>query len=130
MSAGATPSRARPETDTPLRNALRAPGPVRFELAEQRGEDATILRLDGELDVLTAPRLTARLDDAVRQGRGEVIVDLSAVDFIDSAGLHVLLNAQRRLIRLSRRLRVICQPGPVRRVFELARLVETLGVGG
>ncbi len=40
----------------------------------------------------------------------------------------MLLNAQRRLIRESRSLAVICVPGPVRRLIELTRLVETLGV--
>jgi hypothetical protein len=42
--------------------------------------------------------------------------------------LGVLLNAHGRLTRASKGMSVICEDGPVRRVFELARLTETLGV--
>ena len=87
-----------------------------------------MLRVGGELDLLTADGLRAELDDELRHGTGNVVIDLRDTDFVDSAGLHILLNAQRRLTRQSRSLAVICEPGPVRRVFELAKLVETLGV--
>lgn len=117
-----------------LRESLRQPGPVRFEVMADRDSAARDIahrdhiRVRGELDILTAPRLAAHLDTILRQPRGDVVVDLREVDFIDSAGLHVLLNAQRRLIRRSRRLSVICGPGAVRHVIELARLVDTLRV--
>lgn len=128
MSAAEAPSRATQDIDVPLSRSLRPRGPVKLGLLEEIEHQRTLLRLSGELDLLTAPKLAARLDEAVRQREGDVVVDLSEVEFVDSAGLHALLNGQRRLIRLSRRLSVICGPGPVRRVFELARLVETLGV--
>jgi anti-anti-sigma regulatory factor len=48
--------------------------------------------------------------------------------FIDSLGLHTLLNVQRRLSRQSRSLAVICGEGPVRRAIELARLEDAFGV--
>jgi anti-anti-sigma factor len=65
---------------------------------------------------------------AVRKCAGEVVLDLRGVVFMDSAGLHVLLGAHRRLTRASRSLAVLCDGGPVRRVIELAGLIETLGV--
>jgi anti-anti-sigma factor len=78
--------------------------------------------------VVTAPKLAMRLDTILRSGKGDVVVDLNDAEFLDSAGLHVLLNAQRRLTRRSRLLRVICAPGPIRHVIELARLGATLNV--
>jgi anti-sigma B factor antagonist len=104
-------------TRTTLADGLRPRGPIRFKLSER-----------GELDVLTAPRFAVRVEEIVRQCDCDLTVDLRGVQFIDSAALHVLLNAQRRLTRSSRRLTVICDDGPVHRVFELSRLVETLGV--
>jgi anti-anti-sigma factor len=56
------------------------------------------------------------------------VLDLGETEFIDSAGLAILLNVQRRLERHGRQMRMICRDGPVRRVIELARLEETLGV--
>jgi anti-anti-sigma regulatory factor len=57
-----------------------------------------------------------------------VVIDLSDAEFIDSMGLHALLNIQRRLIRLGRALFVICPPGPARNAIELVQLAEPLGV--
>jgi anti-sigma B factor antagonist len=117
---------ARPES---LAESLRPRGPFRLELSEDGGEgDQTLIRAQGEVDVVTAPKLALQLDKHLRTGRGDVVVDLSGTEFLDSAGLHVLLNAQRRLSRSDRVLRVLCPPGPARHVIELARLTETLGV--
>ena len=123
-----------PTLNLPLRESLRQPGPVRFEVVADRQGAARDqahrphIRVRGELDVLTAPRLAAHLDSVVRQPGGDVVLDLHEVDFIDSAGLQLLLSAQRRLMRRSRRLSVVCGPGPVRSVIELARLGATLRV--
>ncbi len=117
---------ARPES---LAESLRPRGPFRLELSEEGGEgDQTLIRAQGEVDVVTAPKLAIQLDRHLRSGRGDVVVDLSDTEFLDSAGLYVLLNAQRRLARSNRGLRVLCHPGPVRHVIEMARLTETLGV--
>lgn len=77
---------------------------------------------------MTAPQLSAHLNAIMRGRDGDVVVDLSHATFLDSAGLHVLLNAARRLTRRSRHLQVACAPGQVRHVIELARLGETLNL--
>jgi len=101
---------------------------VQFELREERRDGYIVLSVDGELDVLTAPRLAGTLLQTIRQEPGDVVIDLSQTRFIDSVGLHALLNAQRRLTRRGRHLAVIVGPGQVSEMIELARLVETLGV--
>jgi anti-anti-sigma factor len=111
-----------------LREALRPPGPVKFEVRELRLAGVITLAVAGELDLLTAPKLAARVGGLVRREPGDVVVDLAETQFIDSTGLAVLLNVQRRLERRGRHLRVRCDDGPVRRVIELARLEETLGL--
>lgn len=111
-----------------IADSLRPRGPFRLELSEEDEGDGTLIRARGEVDVVTAPKLASRLDTILRHGSGDVVVDLSDTEFLDSAGLHVLLKAQRRLTRRARGLRVICPSGPVRHVIELARLVETLDV--
>lgn len=118
----------RRRSDPPLRRSLRPRGPVQFDLAQHDEPDRIILELAGELDILTAPRLSAELDAIVRRTRADVVIDLRKAVFIDSAGLHILLNIHRRLEGAGRQLRVVCGDGPVKRVIELARLTKTLGV--
>jgi len=116
-------------SDTPtFGDELRPPGPADLRITEHTDDRGTQLTVHGELDVLTVPRFGSYMAEVVRNRRGDLVIDLRGVSFIDSTGLHILLNAQGRLTRQSRRLTVVCDPGPVRRVIELARLVETLGV--
>ena len=59
------------------------------------GNAAASVRVSGELDVATAPELEAALDEALGYAR-LVLVDLSELSFLDSSGLHVILNASTR----------------------------------
>ncbi len=114
--------------DPTLRGSLRPRGPIQLALTTRYEPRATVIGVAGELDVLTVSRLTTRLDEAVRRRQGDVVIDLSEAEFIDSMGLHALLKVQRRLISQARTLTVICPPGQVRNAIELARLAEPLGV--
>jgi anti-sigma B factor antagonist len=111
-----------------LGRSLRPRGAVSLRLRRRLDPDAAVLELGGEVDLLTVARLASELDGEIRSGAGDVIVDLGEVEYIDSAGLQVLLGAQRRLARQGRRLGIVCPPGPVLRVFELSRLLDTLTI--
>ena len=84
--------------------------------------DTGILVLEGELSIGTGVRVPLAVDEQLRDGRVRLIIDLSAVDFIESSGLSLLLNAQRRVQRASGVLAVVEPAERVRRVFEMTRL--------
>ncbi|MFI9255656.1 STAS domain-containing protein [Streptomyces sp. NPDC053069] len=63
----------------------------------EQGEWA-VLRVSGELDLMTSPVLRQRVHDVVADGHHSLVVDLSDVFFCDSSGVGVLIAA-RRLIR-------------------------------
>jgi anti-sigma B factor antagonist len=87
-----------------------------------------LLAARGQIDIATSPRLIAALNEAVTDTAGPVVVDLSAVGFMDSTGLALLIRAQRRLSGRRRGFAVVCPDGPVQRIFELTDMVETLRV--
>ncbi len=57
-------------------------------------EDARLVRADGEIDVSSVDTLRRELDSALDKA-ATVFLDLSGVTFIDSTGLHLLLEARR-----------------------------------
>jgi anti-sigma B factor antagonist len=122
------PERTPPDSETPLRDVLRPAGPPQFGVSAQEESGRLLVRVRGELDLLTLPRLAAELNPLLRTTATDVHLDLREVQFIDSAGLQLLLLTRRRLLGESRNLTVICGEGPVRREIELARLTETLHV--
>ncbi|MFJ9906754.1 STAS domain-containing protein [Streptomyces sp. NPDC101152] len=68
-----------------------------YVTGDEQGE-WTVLRVSGELDLVTSPVLRQRVHDAVADGRHSLVLDLSEVFFCDSSGVGVLIAA-RRLIR-------------------------------
>lgn len=61
------------------------------------GYDAVVVAARGDLDLASAPRLEAALDRATRIGLANVIADLGAVTFVDSASLGTLLACAQKL---------------------------------
>jgi len=89
----------------------------------QGGTIGTIVKLSGELDVASAPDLRERLLIMLdRQAPGRVIVDLSALSFIDSSGIAVLVNTERRARLLGCAFELAAPQAVVRRVLEVCGL--------
>jgi anti-sigma B factor antagonist len=82
----------------------------------------------GEVELATAPELTAALDQAIRRTSGPFVVDLAAVDFLDSCGISCLVRARARLARDDRPLALICPPSQPRRTLELTGVDELVPI--
>jgi anti-anti-sigma factor len=80
----------------------------------------------GELNLDTAPKLTDVLETAIRTSVGTFVVDLCDLDFLDSAGVSVLVRVRALLGRNDRELAVICPPGPARRILQVTNIEELL----
>ena len=107
---------------------MRPSGPPVIGLRVDDHSAEVVVYVDGELDILTAPKLAAAIDSVVRTSESDVVLDLRTLRFIDSAGLQLLMNTRRRLLRARRNMSVKCGDGQVRRAIELARLTDALGV--
>lgn len=79
----------------------------------------TVVSVEGDLDLSTAPRLKWMLVDALDQRGRQLVVDLSATTFMDSTALGVLVAVWRRL-EGGERLPVVCTKPDVLKIFEYA----------
>ncbi len=97
-------------------------------VVEDRGDpQAAVISVCGEVDLATAPALRETLLPAIEQRTGRVVVDLSEVSFMDSTGVHVLVEAHHRLTPQSRRLAIMCREhGQVHRLLLLTGLLDLL----
>jgi anti-sigma B factor antagonist len=101
----------------------------KFTVASEDVDDRTrVLTAAGEVHVSTAPELAEQLNDALSAGRSRIVLDFSGVEFIDSTGLSVLLNALRRLGRIDGALSLVCTNPTVLRLFEITRLDATFDI--
>jgi anti-sigma B factor antagonist len=81
---------------------------------------ACVIRLQGELDIATAPMLEDSLRSVLGRNPSSITLDLDSVGFIDSMGLRALLAAAQRSRENGDRLRIRCGAGAVRRLIEVA----------
>jgi anti-anti-sigma factor len=94
--------------------------PPRFEVASENADGTIVLRLAGELDLVSEPVLA----DALAQGDGQPLrIDLSELAFMDSTGLRALLSLQREHGDV--KLRGPLQPA-VQRLLELTQTLQIL----
>jgi anti-anti-sigma factor len=98
--------------------------PVPFAVDVEPDRDRVIVRLIGELDLVEAPRLAEVLDDLLRVGFKRVAVDLRALSFLDSSGLHALLTAREAAHACGAQLALVRGPGAVHRVFEVTGMTS------
>src|SRR4051812_45210212 len=86
------------------------------------------LALTGELDLYTAPAL----DDALVEAEGEswplLVIDLAALEFMDSSGLRLVVRSHARAEQSGRRLAVVNGPETVSRVFSATDLDSKLHI--
>ena len=101
-----------------------------MELAVQLDEQDgwTVARASGDLDLTTAPRLREQLVQVVMDGRPRIVLDLEGVDFIDSAGLGVLVGGLKRAKDGEGELVLVATGRSVIRVLELTGLTRVFDI--
>jgi anti-sigma B factor antagonist len=91
---------------------------------------SVVVRARGELDVLTAPRLSRQLDlaEAIVVPPAPVVLDLGGVTFLASAGLSVLVAHHDRCVELGSRLEIVATGRAVVRGQEVTGLYDYLTI--
>jgi len=89
------------------------------------GLDAAWIYVAGELDPATAPQLDRTLRNT-GAGVGLVVLDLRELTFLDSAGVHVIMDAGIRLRQAGRRIVVVRAPRQVDNVFTLLGVTDEI----
>ena len=86
--------------------------------------EATVIEVAGRLDTITAPMLDKTINEDI-PGVKNLILDLKEVAYVSSAGLRVLLSAQKKMQKVgSMKVRNVC--ADVMEVFEMTGFADIL----
>jgi anti-sigma B factor antagonist len=100
-----------------------------FALVEEQSDGGIdIAVVSGEIHVSTAPRLRHGLEAMIARGDGTIVLDLTAVEFIDSTGLSVLLNGLRLVNQRGGHMVLVCKNPTVLRLFQITSLDTTFDI--
>lgn len=98
----------------------------RFSIRPRRDGETVVLHVKGDLDVLTAPTLGTHLDVALANCPSILIVDITDVEFLSSAGISVLVETHRLTARADISLRVVADGPATSRPIRMMRIDEVI----
>jgi anti-anti-sigma factor len=100
-------------------------------LAIEDRDGVVVAQVSGELDIAGASRTGDAIADAVPTTARGLVIDFSALDFIDSSGIAMLFGIARRLSSRRQELRVVApEGGPVTRVLDIVEFQRAAPVVG
>ncbi|HWF72676.1 MAG TPA: STAS domain-containing protein [Solirubrobacteraceae bacterium] len=99
-----------------------------FRLDVRRTDEATVVAVSGELDLVSSTALEEALEELDASKPGFIVLDLTEVDFMDSAGLAVVVRAHQRAESAGRQFGLISASPQIRRLLSLTGMDERLTV--
>ena len=97
-----------------------------LELRERRAGEITTLAARGELDLSTAPQLEAAVERLCADRAHDVILDLSGLALVDTAGMSTLVACKRLFDESDCGFWVMSPRAPVRKVLERCGLLHNM----
>ncbi|MFV0137720.1 STAS domain-containing protein [Streptomyces sp. HMX87] len=104
-----------------------AQNPLSVEVTLPR-QDVALLKVEGYLDVDTATEFQHHLANQLHHGRRHFLLDLSAVPFMDSSGMNIILRVYQEARELPGSVHIIDPTPAVRRVLDLTGVSITVPV--
>jgi anti-sigma B factor antagonist len=93
-----------------------------------RQEHSNVLPLKGEIDLHVSPSVTASLNQMIEKKPERMVVDLSEVTYIDSAGLAALIEAMQKVEGYGGKFLLAGLQETVRSIFEISRLDQVFQI--
>ena len=94
-----------------------------FSLEVNESEVAPIIRVKGEIDVYTCPKLNKTLRNYIEEkGKKNLILNLENIQYIDSTGLGIIAHSARSLDQQDGKIQIVCTKPQVIKIFEVSGL--------
>ena len=90
----------------------------------KKNQDETIIEIVGRLDTITAPTLDKTIAEDIGDTKN-LVLDIKGIEYISSAGLRVLLTAQKKMQKIGS-MKVINVCSEVMEVFEMTGFADIL----
>ena len=101
---------------------LSADDPMGIEV--ERTDGRSVIRLSGEIDMLTTPALRAKVNEELQGGPSVLILDMLSVEFLGSSGLALLVEALDESRNRDVSLRLVANSRPVSRPLQATGLTD------
>jgi anti-sigma B factor antagonist len=101
---------------------------MQLQIDVERRDGYTVISPQGEIDFATGPQLKTAITELLMAGEVDLVVDLLAVDFIESTGLGALIGGRRRAHTLKGSLRLVCTQDQMLKIFRITGLDKVFSI--
>ncbi|MEK7298460.1 MAG: STAS domain-containing protein [Candidatus Margulisiibacteriota bacterium] len=95
---------------------------LEFSIETEQKNAIPVLRIKGEIDIYTCPRLHDALKVALDGGADLIVLDLESVAYIDSTGLGTIAQTAHTLSKSGGSVTIVCSNPQVKRIFDISGL--------
>lgn len=99
-----------------------------MNIVRTQNESAITLALSGRLDTVTQAELAAELEKVFETGKADLVFDLAALEYLSSAGLRVLLSAQKKVNALGVKMKIVGANDTVKEIFEVTGFADIMDI--
>ena len=92
------------------------------------GENQIVYELEGRLDAVSSPEMESELEPDLEAGDRDILLDISKVQYISSAGLRILLVAHKKSLRNNRVLSIAGVNQSIREIFDITGYSAMLNI--
>lgn len=97
-------------------------------LTTREADGRTVVAVGGEIDVYTAPRLRDKITELVNTGHHALIIDMEAVEFLDSTGLGVLVGGLKKVRAEDGSMSLVCSQDRLLKIFRITGLAKVFTI--
>jgi anti-anti-sigma factor len=97
-----------------------------MELNSGQFEGVKVVSIEGSVDAMTAGQVQGYFDDLLEKGERRIILDLSKVDFMSSAGLRVIMTVSKNLRQEGGELRLAAAQPSVEKMLKISGFTTIL----
>jgi anti-sigma B factor antagonist len=103
---------------------------VDLTIVTRDADGTTIVAVEGEIDVYTAPKLRDKITELVGDGVYHLVIDMEGVEFLDSTGLGVLVGGLKKVRAHNGSLQLICTQERLLKIFRITGLAKVFTIHG
>lgn len=98
-----------------------------MEIIEKKEENTLILQIKGNITTLTAPSFEGKLTECLTEDVRQLILDFDKVEYMSSAGIRVIMNADRVMNRQGS-MKLVHVNEEIQELFEVTGLCDFLTI--
>ena len=90
----------------------------------------SVFRMNGDIDINTSPEVKRSFDDAIKQKKEKVVINLKDVSYVDSSGLATLVEILKNLRAYGGKMKLTNLSSKVKGLFEITKLDKLFDIVG